>query len=337
MGGITSTSQKRKAHQICQGAALGKPTPSRVITLPSPSIQWSHRESYHSSGKPGPSKGAPNHGKRAPDQYASLVRRRSIPSATSIKTISTAETMRRDRVARFDSSAFDSQLYAQEGALSPPSGVCIVGECDEQSLQQTLVPPFPHYKPRVHGMQHQRQAWNRCMAEANQTQPLRKAWLAKASERQQWSTNGRERAADEEHLFSRTAQRHARPGVTPWMHNVAIDFSDIAEDDLPEDVKHNSTWMSICAQFRKNKFHNKKLEKIYEQDWRETQAPSKKDEIDRSGNHEFSSSTQQPANTQTAHAKRLLRRAANTAILQKGSKEQFSQSSQKFRTILKLS
>ena len=87
---------------------------------------------------------------------------------------------------------------------------------------------------------------------------------------------------------------------------LSVNFSDVAEDDLPEDVKNNAAWVSICAQFRKNKFHNKKMEKAREQDWREMQALFKKDEDDRRGNHASSSSTQQQSNTETAHAKRPL-------------------------------
>lgn len=149
----------------------------------------------------------------------------------------------------FDSAAFDSQLYSQEGASAPPPGV-EVSPLPAQSMASSRI--FSDVDPLVHGMYPRSEQWHRLKTLEIESRPSRKAFFGKVAQRQRWlraqSATTAERlneAQSDDDPPIRADPLPKRAGTL-----LTVDFGDIPEDQLPSDVTDNPAWAKVCARFR---------------------------------------------------------------------------------------
>ncbi|QUC16120.1 uncharacterized protein UV8b_00361 [Ustilaginoidea virens] len=153
----------------------------------------------------------------------------------------------------FDSSAFDAAIYQQPGAAPPPSGVL-------NSVVTSKAPRWPsggqvrfiHANPAVHRMHVRSEAWFAKKSAEIRARGGRKFWLGKVSQRLRWLQSERLK------LQARRAEAKAqgglpeRPDPQPQTYSVPLDFGDVPEGDLPEEVRKNPAWRKACEYFREN-------------------------------------------------------------------------------------
>ena len=177
--------------------------------------------------------------------------------------ISIAEARRRSRVFNFDSSAFDSQIYAQDDCLPPPEGVP-ARECQESVLATSpgeLI--FVSVNPAIHGMHSRSEAWYAQKAVKIQQRPRRKAWFGKVHERKRWLRSQEKESRQEREASGASAASSFPRDPQPWSYRRPIDFGDVPEDELPADVRENPAWVKICGRFREDRATKMKMDEAY--------------------------------------------------------------------------
>ncbi|KAL6701092.1 hypothetical protein J3F84DRAFT_392758 [Trichoderma pleuroticola] len=166
-------------------------------------------------------------------------------------------TPRTPRVARmpkahvFDSEAFDAMIYRQS-TLRPPPGVSVQAPPRPKTpVQQSSIEDQGQYlaiNPAIHYPYNRSEEWYKEKALAIQARRGRKAWFGKVIERRRW-LRAKERAEDERNAAT---QKPTRVDPQPWSYDRIIDFGDVAEEELPEDVLQNPAWVKACAWHREN-------------------------------------------------------------------------------------
>lgn len=166
----------------------------------------------------------------------------------------TPRTPRMPRVPRahiFDSEAFDNMIYRQS-TLRPPPGVSV----QAPPRPKTPVQPssiedrgqFLAINPAIHYPYKRSEEWYKEKALAIQARRGRKAWFGKVIERRRW-LRAKEKAEDERNAAT---QKPTRIDPQPWSYDRIIDFGDVPEEELPDDVLQNPAWVKACAWHREN-------------------------------------------------------------------------------------
>ncbi|KAL7824047.1 hypothetical protein V8C26DRAFT_12122 [Trichoderma gracile] len=175
----------------------------------------------------------------------------TMPAARRRAAQKLSTTKRRD----FDSEAFDAMIYRQS-PLRPPPGV------PKQSAARPKTPAqipstrdqrqYLAVNPAIH-MTHNRSAdWYRQKALEIQSRGGRKAWFGKVIERRRWM-RAKEGAEEEERKAAKTSKKKPkRADPQPWSYDRTMDFGDVPEEELPEDVLQNPAWVKACAWHREN-------------------------------------------------------------------------------------
>ncbi|KAL7915268.1 hypothetical protein GGI35DRAFT_474951 [Trichoderma velutinum] len=151
----------------------------------------------------------------------------------------------------FDSEAFDTMIYRQS-MLRPPAGVSVQAlPRPKTPVQQSSIEDQRQYlaiNPAIHFSYNRSEEWYKEKALAIQARRGRKAWFGKVIERRRW-LRAKEKAEDERNAAT---QKPTRIDPQPWSYDRIIDFGDVPEEELPEDVLQNPAWVKACAWHREN-------------------------------------------------------------------------------------
>ncbi|KAL6873257.1 hypothetical protein HDV57DRAFT_246202 [Trichoderma longibrachiatum] len=155
----------------------------------------------------------------------------------------------------FDSEAFDAMIYRQS-SLHPPPGV--PSQPATRPKTPTKVPSagvqrqYLAVNPTIHMVHNRSDAWHKQKALEIQARGGRKAWFGKVIERRRWM-RANERAKEEEQKAVKTSNKKPkRADPQPWSYDRIMDFGDVPEEELPEDVLQNPAWVKACAWHREN-------------------------------------------------------------------------------------
>lgn len=102
--------------------------------------------------------------------------------------------------------------------------------------------------PAIHYPYKRSEEWYKEKALAIQARRGRKAWFGKVIERRRW-LRAKEKAEDERNAAT---QKPTRIDPQPWSYDRIIDFGDVPEEELPDDVLQNPAWVKACAWHREN-------------------------------------------------------------------------------------
>ncbi|KAL7814606.1 hypothetical protein V8C44DRAFT_36069 [Trichoderma aethiopicum] len=155
----------------------------------------------------------------------------------------------------FDSEAFDAMIYRQS-SLHPPPGV--PSQPATRPKTPTKVPStgvqrqYLAVNPAIHMVHNRSDAWHKQKALEIQGRGGRKAWFGKVIERRRWM-RANERAKEEEQKAVKVSNKKPkRADPQPWSYDRIMDFGDVPEEELPEDVLQNPAWVKACAWHREN-------------------------------------------------------------------------------------
>ncbi|KAJ3463024.1 hypothetical protein MRS44_007810 [Fusarium solani] len=172
------------------------------------------------------------------------------------------EARRKKMLAAFDSAAFDACIYRQSD-LRPPPGVVIPSRQTRKAKASSEEPRlFLPVNPAIHRMHNRSEDWYKKKCQEIKRRPRRKAWFGKVLQRQRW-LNAREAKLDEECEQARLAGKDPpfRP-PQPRTHKRILDFGDVPEEELPDDVRNNPAWLKACAWHRETM--NKALQRQHQ-------------------------------------------------------------------------
>lgn len=153
-------------------------------------------------------------------------------------------------IAKHDPVAFDTQIYAQEGAQSPPPGISLK-KPDAPKKRPDYGPRYIRADPRIHGMHSRSEQWHREKAEEIRRRGNRKRWFGQPSRRKQWME-----AQAKKKAVLRTPSKAAvsrQKEVEPRAHRTPVDLLSVPQADLPEYVKENPAWLRTLARMRRDK------------------------------------------------------------------------------------
>ncbi|KAL6807140.1 hypothetical protein GGI42DRAFT_268772 [Trichoderma sp. SZMC 28013] len=163
----------------------------------------------------------------------------------------TPRTPRAPKAHVFDSEAFDTMIYRQS-TLRPPPGVSVQAPPRPKTpVQQPPIEDRGQYlpiNPAIHYPYNRSEEWYKEKAVAIQARRGRKAWFGKVIERRRW-LRAKEKAEDERNAAT---PKPTRIDPQPWSYDRIIDFGDVPEEELPEDVLQNPAWVKACAWHREN-------------------------------------------------------------------------------------
>ncbi len=151
----------------------------------------------------------------------------------------------------FDSDAFDAMIYRQS-EMQPPPGVSIPRAATASSAAPRDDRTFVFANPAIHGSVVRTEKWWKDKAREIRSRPNRKRWFGKPAERMRWLHN---KKVEEE--MKRQAQtkgstgRKARQDPQPAGYKRAMDFGDVPEDQLSQEVLSNPAWVKACEWHRK--------------------------------------------------------------------------------------
>ncbi|KFH41088.1 hypothetical protein ACRE_082140 [Hapsidospora chrysogenum ATCC 11550] len=185
-----------------------------------------------------------------------------VVNATRETSTSKAEANRRARVAKFDSAAFDSQIYAQEVCLSAPEGVASYPPHDIRD-RSDYGRVFLRTNPAIHGMHTRSEEWYRRKAAEIQARPRRKAWFGKVTQRQRWLRSREKKMSQVESTDGLAEASSFREEPQPRGHRHRPDLVGVPEAELPADVKESAAWAKACVRFRSDMETKRKMENTY--------------------------------------------------------------------------
>ncbi|EQK99138.1 hypothetical protein OCS_05147 [Ophiocordyceps sinensis CO18] len=158
----------------------------------------------------------------------------------------TKDTPRRTR--DFDSAAFDAAIYKQPGAMNPPHGMSLTNQRQQKSAHASEDERmYIHANPAVHLSHNRSEEWHQQKAREIQARGRRKAWFGRVIERQRW-LRAREVAQKRQANGNESAYRLVSP--QPWTYRRPLDFGDVEESHLPDDVLGDPGWLKACAWHR---------------------------------------------------------------------------------------
>ncbi|KAL6878841.1 hypothetical protein J3F83DRAFT_259087 [Trichoderma novae-zelandiae] len=168
---------------------------------------------------------------------------------------SAAQELSKSKVRVFDSEAFDAMIYRQS-SLRPPTGVPRQAAARPKSpAQKPSTGEERRYlavNPAIHLPHNRSHEWYKRKALEIQGRGGRKAWFGKVIERRR-CIRAKERADEEEQNAATASNKQPRRvDPQPWTYDRIMDFGDVPEDELPEDVLQNPAWVKACAWHREN-------------------------------------------------------------------------------------
>lgn len=106
---------------------------------------------------------------------------------------------------------------------------------------------YLHIDPAIHYAHNRSEEWFKAKAQEIESRGGRKAWFGKAVKRVRWL---RAQAKREKRLANGHGLPQRRADPQPWKYNRPVDFGDVPESQLPDDVLQNPIWLRYCAHFR---------------------------------------------------------------------------------------
>ncbi|RCI09081.1 hypothetical protein L249_5127 [Ophiocordyceps polyrhachis-furcata BCC 54312] len=162
------------------------------------------------------------------------------PTAQVVPT-PTAKSMKKT----FEAAAFDAGVYSQAGAGKPPAGVTIQPRQEARPSCAEDDRVYVHANPAIHRSHNRSEEWHKEKAREIKDRGGRKAWSGKVVKRVQWT------AHVQESLSKDKGERRTTP--QPRTFSRPLDFGDVPESKLPDDVLKNPAWLKACEWFRKMK------------------------------------------------------------------------------------
>ncbi|PHH88600.1 hypothetical protein CDD83_7327 [Cordyceps sp. RAO-2017] len=149
----------------------------------------------------------------------------------------------------FDSAAFDAAIYRQSEAIRPPAEVAVPSRPKQRPSRPSSEDQrmYIHANPAIHSSHNRSGEWFKAKALEMQRRGRRKAWFGKVVERQRW-LRAQQRSQRTVVNGSKFAQRLTTP--QPWTYSRPVDFGDVPESQLPQDVLQNPAWRKACAWHR---------------------------------------------------------------------------------------
>lgn len=152
------------------------------------------------------------------------------------------------RIKYFDSAAFDAAIYRQSGAMDAPQGVSVPRHRPQKPMSPSEDERmYIHADPAIHWCHNRSEEWHKQKSHEIQARGGRKAWFGEVIGRQRWlraQEEARKRRINEE------GSTHRRATPQPWTYRRPLDFGDVDESQLPEDVLDNPNWRKACAWHR---------------------------------------------------------------------------------------
>ncbi|KAH7149450.1 hypothetical protein B0J13DRAFT_621309 [Dactylonectria estremocensis] len=177
------------------------------------------------------------------------------PTVSSVitRTRRRSETSRANRLADFDSAAFDTLIYQQiqptilESVLGPtrPLRKAMTSTLDDRLALSV--------NPAIHRMHNRSEEWVKKKAKEIEDRGGRKAWFGKVHERQRHIRARESEAERERQSALRAGLLPPRQDPQPRVYKRLVDFGDVPEKDLPDYVQSNKAWMKACAWHREVK------------------------------------------------------------------------------------
>ncbi|KAM5352407.1 hypothetical protein ACJ41O_005130 [Fusarium nematophilum] len=162
------------------------------------------------------------------------------------------EARRKKRLAKFDSAAFDAFIY-QQSDLRPPAGVFLRPLLPRNATASSEEPRlYLPVNPAIHRLHNRSEDWYKKKCQEIENRPGRKAWFGKVLERQRW-LRAKEAKLEKARQMARMAGTTAPyKEPQPRGHKQILDFGDVPEEELPEDVRNNAAWLKACAWHRES-------------------------------------------------------------------------------------
>jgi hypothetical protein len=107
---------------------------------------------------------------------------------------------------------------------------------------------YIYANPAIHGMHNRPEAWYARKALEIQSRGGRKFWFGKASARMRWLQKKRAESSKAHGIFGDALPERSDP--QPRAYARPLDFGDVPEGQLPEDVRQNEGWLKACEWFR---------------------------------------------------------------------------------------
>ncbi|EEU45485.1 uncharacterized protein NECHADRAFT_80439 [Fusarium vanettenii 77-13-4] len=157
----------------------------------------------------------------------------------------------------------DDEANMADSDLRPPPGVVIPSRKTRKAKASSEEPRlFLPVNPAIHRMHNRSEDWYKKKCQEIKHRPRRKAWFGKVLERQRW-LNAREAKLDEECEQARLAGEDPPfRSPQPRTHKRILDFGDVPEEELPDDVRNNPAWLKACAWHRETM--NKALQRQHQ-------------------------------------------------------------------------
>ncbi|KAK5987184.1 hypothetical protein PT974_11305 [Cladobotryum mycophilum] len=179
----------------------------------------------------------------------SIVQKVKLPSRLSV------EERRKALILKFDSVAFDTMIYRQS-SLEPPPGITVLANRQHRRHSSSAVTyederMYLPINPVIHRPHNRSDEWHKEKALEIQARPGRKYWFGRVAERERWLRV--KEMEKERKIASAKGQRALRRDPQPWTYVRPIDFGDVPEDQLPEDVLQNPAWAKACVWHRETK------------------------------------------------------------------------------------
>lgn len=137
----------------------------------------------------------------------------------------------------------DAAIYGQPGAMTPPPGVKIRLQTEDEISSQGQR-QYIHANPATHLMHNRSKTWHAWKAIEIQSRHGQKFWFGKVSARLRWfrANQALPRGTRSREDTTR-ANRHSEAQPCMHMHSRALDFGDIPEEELPGYVRENTGWL----------------------------------------------------------------------------------------------
>ncbi|RDA93691.1 hypothetical protein CP533_4875 [Ophiocordyceps camponoti-saundersi (nom. inval.)] len=164
----------------------------------------------------------------APDRESTT---QVVPAATSKMKI-------------FEAAAFDAALYSQAGAMKPPAGVSIQSRRRAWPRCADDDRVYLHANPAIHRSHNRSEEWHEEKTREIKARGGRKAWFGKPVQRIRWMRL-------QESQSKNKGERLKTP--QPWTFSRPLDFGDVPESKLPDDVRKDPAWLKSCAWHREMK------------------------------------------------------------------------------------
>lgn len=147
----------------------------------------------------------------------------------------------------FDTSAFDMAIYQQPGAQRPPRGVAVPRRRQHATYSEDER-QYIHANPAIHRIHNRPKVWYARKALEIQARGGRKFWFGKVAKRVQWLRRQHTEPSKEQEVNSHVLTERSDP--EPQTYTRPLDFGDVPESKLPEDVRENADWLKACEWFR---------------------------------------------------------------------------------------